>query len=174
MKKSLFCFLILLLVPLASMAYDFEVDGIYYNFTGNSSVAVSVTYKGDDPWSDDYRGPYSGHITIPSAVKYNSKSYAVTSIGDYAFCNCSGLTSITIPKGVTSIGVETFERCPQQEQSCGTGVQTVRQCAMEIKRTVGRLLPPHQGKKRSFTGNGCYRQDNGGNLLYDGQKQKRI
>ena len=197
MKKSLLCFLILLMVPLVSMAYDFEVDGIYYNFTGNSSVAVSVTYKGDDPWSDDYRGPYSGHITIPSAVKYNSKSYAVTSIGDYAFCNCSGLTSITIPegvtsigdlafcgcsgltsitipKGVTSIGVETFERCPQQEQSCGTGVQTVRQCAMEIKRTVGRLLPPHQGKKRPFTGNGCYRQENGGNLLYDGQKQKRI
>ena len=134
MKKSLLCFLILLMAPLVSMAYDFEVDGIYYNFTGNSSVAVSVTYKGDDPWSDDYRGPYSGHITIPSAVKYNSKSYAVTSIGDYAFCNCSGLTSITIPegvtsigdlafcgcsgltsitipKGVTSIGVETFERC---------------------------------------------------------------
>lgn len=183
------------MAPLASMAYDFEVDGIYYKLTGNSSVAV--TYKVTPTGSSDYTAPYSDHITIPSTVNYNNRFYAVTSIGDYAFCNCSGLTSITIPegvtsigdlafcgcsgltsitipKGVTSIGVETFERCPQQEQSCGTGVQTVRQCAMEIKRTVGRLLPPHQGKKRPFTGNGCYRQENGGNLLYDGQKQKRI
>ncbi|MBR2232015.1 MAG: leucine-rich repeat domain-containing protein [Prevotella sp.] len=29
---------------------------------------------------------------------------SVTSIGDYAFCGCSGLTSITIPESVTSIG----------------------------------------------------------------------
>ena len=33
----------------------------------------------------------------------------VTSIGDFAFCNCSGLTSITIPEGVTSIG--SFSGC---------------------------------------------------------------
>jgi hypothetical protein len=35
----------------------------------------------------------------------------VTSIGSYAFCNCTGLTSITIPNGVTSIGSNAFENC---------------------------------------------------------------
>ena len=35
----------------------------------------------------------------------------VTSIGNYAFHNCSSLTSITIPEGVTSIGESTFSRC---------------------------------------------------------------
>ena len=35
----------------------------------------------------------------------------VTSIGDYAFCGCSGLTSITIPSGVTSIGEYAFYDC---------------------------------------------------------------
>ena len=109
MKNSLLCFLILLMMPLASMAYDFEVDGIYYKFTGSSSVAV--TYKGDDPWSSDNTASYSGQITIPSTVNYNNKSYSVTSIGNSAFFYFSGLTSITIPEGVTSIGSGTFSGC---------------------------------------------------------------
>ena len=36
---------------------------------------------------------------------------SVTSIGDYAFSECSGLTSITIPNSVTSIGYEAFRGC---------------------------------------------------------------
>ncbi len=107
MKKSLLCFLILLMVPLASMAYDFEVDGIYYKLTGSSSVAV--TYKVKPTWNST--GSYSGHITIPSAVNHNNKSYAVTSIGDSAFYCCSSLTSITIPESVTSMGSSAFEDC---------------------------------------------------------------
>ena len=38
----------------------------------------------------------------------NGKAYAIY---QYAFCNCSGLTSITIPDGVTSIGSDAFEDC---------------------------------------------------------------
>ena len=40
--------------------------------------------------------------TIPSSV---------TSIGDYAFCGCSSLTSVTIPTSVTSIGNWAFSGC---------------------------------------------------------------
>ena len=35
----------------------------------------------------------------------------VTSIGDYAFYNCSALTSITVPKNVVVIGESTFANC---------------------------------------------------------------
>ena len=35
----------------------------------------------------------------------------VTSIGDYAFRECSGLTSLTLPSGVTEIGARAFSGC---------------------------------------------------------------
>ena len=41
-------------------------------------------------------------ITIPSSI---------TSIGDYAFDGCTGLTSITIPNSVTNIGSHAFAVC---------------------------------------------------------------
>ena len=37
--------------------------------------------------------------------------YSVMSIGDWAFCGCSGLTSVTIPNSVTSIGNRAFYGC---------------------------------------------------------------
>ncbi len=36
---------------------------------------------------------------------------SVTSIGEYAFCGCTGLTSMTIPNSVTSIGDYAFSGC---------------------------------------------------------------
>lgn len=36
---------------------------------------------------------------------------SVTSIGNFAFCNCSGLTSVSIPNSVTSIGNYAFYGC---------------------------------------------------------------
>ena len=59
-------------------------------------------------------GPYqdaSGYISIPAAITNGENTYTVTSIGDYAFANCSGLTSVTIPDGVTSIGDYAFYFC---------------------------------------------------------------
>ena len=46
-------------------------------------------------------------VDIPE--KIDGKS--VTSIGEYAFCNCTSFTSITIPDSVTSIGNDAFNGC---------------------------------------------------------------
>ena len=76
-----------------------EVDGIYYDI---SETTATVTY-GDNK--------YSGDIVIPESITYNGSKYSVTSIGDWAFSFCSGLTSVTIPNSVTIIGRYAFDGC---------------------------------------------------------------
>jgi len=50
-------------------------------------------------------------IAVPSASGDFTIPNSVTSIGSYAFYQCSGLTSITIPNSVTSIGSAAFYGC---------------------------------------------------------------
>ena len=91
-----------LLLPAIATAHDFVVDGIYYDININGNEAT-VTYNGSNikfPIGD-----YSGSVTIPSSVTYNGVTYSVTSIGRSTFSMCSGLTSVTIPNTVTSIGI---------------------------------------------------------------------
>ena len=97
---------LLLLCRMVASAHDFEVDGIYYNIISSSDLTVGVTYE-DDLFEYEYRG----EVVIPATVTYNSKTYSVTSIGNYAFNGCDGLTSITIPNSVTSIGNSAFNGC---------------------------------------------------------------
>ena len=97
---------LLLLCRMVASAHDFEVDGIYYNIISSSDFTVGVTYE-DDLFEYEYRG----EVVIPATVTYNSKTYSVTSIGNYAFNGCDGLTSITIPNSVTSIGNYAFSIC---------------------------------------------------------------
>ena len=63
----------------------------------------------------------SGALEIPSVVKSEGNSCKVFSIGDAAFSNCSSLTSISIPEGVTSIGERAFYNCSSLEAFNGEG-----------------------------------------------------
>ena len=98
--------LLLSSVPLTANAHDFEVGGIYYLIDGTNAT---VTYRGSS--YDEYSNEYSGNVVIPESVTYNGATYSVTSIGTYAFRDCSGLTSVTIGNSVTSIGNWAFSGC---------------------------------------------------------------
>lgn len=69
-------------------------EGMMYNYSYGSS------YFSTAPWKE-----YQSIITIAEIES------GVTSIGNYAFYNCSSLTSVTIPNSVTSIGDFSFYNC---------------------------------------------------------------
>ena len=100
MKKYLFLLLALFICTFAH-AYDVEIDGIYYNLIGNGKAA-EVTQNPNK---------YTGVVDIPEKVTYDNVQYPVKGIGQSAFSECSGLTSITIPHSVTSIGNNAFRGC---------------------------------------------------------------
>ena len=104
--KQLLMTVAVLLCSVVATAHDLEVDGIYYNISGDEAI---VTYKGDS--YNAYSNEYSGSVVIPESIICDGKSYSVTSIGRDAFYNCSGLTSVTIPNSVTSIGEGAFCVC---------------------------------------------------------------
>ncbi len=91
-----------LLCSAAVHAYDFEVDGIYYNTISSTDFTVGVTH-GDNK--------YSGNITIPSTVTYKSRILTVISIESSAFSVCDNLYSVTIPNSVTDIKYLAFNLC---------------------------------------------------------------
>ena len=70
------------------LSYELNEDGIGYTVVGIGTY----TYT---------------ELDIPTT--YNG--LPVTSIGKFAFRDCTKLTSITIPNSVTSIGEDAFERC---------------------------------------------------------------
>ena len=71
------------------------IDGDFIWLENNSAVTLAA-YLGN-----------ATELILPTDYDANS----ITSIGDYAFSNCSDLTSITIPNSITSIGDYAFSGC---------------------------------------------------------------
>lgn len=106
-------FILLMLIPLANTVKGdgvkktawTEIDGISYRIYiyDNSEGKATVMKKND--------ASYQGNIVIPEYITYQGKQYQVAFLQDYAFMNCKGLTSVTLPGSISSISMAAFSLC---------------------------------------------------------------
>ena len=105
--------MIFTLLPMSAFAADVVAEGTcgdnltWTLDTGTWELVISgtgamkdYTYSNEAPWYS-YRG----------SIKIITIGNSVTSIGNYAFYNCTGLTGITIPDSVKGIGYKAFWNC---------------------------------------------------------------
>nr|WP_316620553.1 leucine-rich repeat protein [uncultured Ruminococcus sp.] len=92
-------------------------NGAMRDYSSKYSYGTSITIA---PWGDNIKTVViEGGVTSIGeyAFEYCTGLTSVTignsvaSIGDYAFYKCTGLTSVTIPDSVTSIGSSAFSGC---------------------------------------------------------------
>lgn len=105
MKKKIFKSLLAIACLLCSTnasAYDFEVDGIYYDVVSLGELTCKVTKS---------NSKYSGDIVIPATVNYANRTLTVVEIESEVFRSCENLTGITIPNTISSIGNYMFRGC---------------------------------------------------------------
>ena len=125
MKKTLLILAALLCCCFALKAQDFTYENLNYHVTGTNPPTVELTGHTEGFTAHDF--------VIPSTVEDNDgTSYSVTSIGNYAFFNCSGFTgSLTIPNSVTSIGWVAFINCSGFNGSLtiGNAVTSIKEMA---------------------------------------------
>ena len=92
--------------PTAGVEYTISFNGRYATVTGYTGSATNIVI------SNDYEG-------VP-----------VTAIGDYAFSDCTSITSVTIPGTITEIGDSAFADCKKLTSvTIPETVTTIGDCA---------------------------------------------
>ena len=101
-KKLFPCFIAVAVVLICAFALPTEAQA-----ASESDLSFTLNSDGNSYMVSRCFNLVRGELVIP-ATHYGKP---VTSIGNSAFFNCTGLTSITIPDSVTSIGDEAFTNC---------------------------------------------------------------
>ena len=104
--------------------YEQSSDGSYAvsGYSGSSAEVVIASVWRGQPVTAIGDGAFSNCAGLTSVIIPNS----VTSIGDYAFQGCGGLTSVTIPDSVTGIGDSAFSYCSGLTSvTIGNGVTSI-------------------------------------------------
>lgn len=125
MKTTILKSVMAVLVALFTLnvhAYDFEVDGIYYNIISTNDMTCEITATANVVDIPDYyyaspgkktpsaKSLYTGNFIVPEKVTFKGRTLSVIRIGDCAFYG-SDISSIKIAQTIQKIGVHAFSGC---------------------------------------------------------------
>ncbi len=125
-------------VSINTFAYDFQVNGIYYKITSDSTV--SVTYGGSGGY--DSGNFYSGNIIIPSTVLYNSVTYTVTEIANNAFYK-QNVDTVELANSITKIGEQAFESSSVSRVFFSNNLQSIGRDAFRQCESLDEVILPN-------------------------------
>lgn len=140
-----------------------KLASVYYNGTISDWCSITFGSETSNPmWFAEklYIGNelVSGDLVIPDGV---------TSIGDYAFLNLYGLTSVTIPDSVKTIGYQAFYWCKGiTKVTIGDGVTKIEDEAFYVCKGMTDLI---LGSSVEYVGNKAFNAcDKLENVYYSG------
>ena len=85
-----------------------DVGGKHYRLDEKRQTA-ELTYLSYDSLNVD---AYRGVLDVPTEIATKDSRYQVTGVTPFACVYCEGLTSVTLPEGVTHVGFGAFSDCP--------------------------------------------------------------
>lgn len=122
-------------VASSATQYDYEVDGLFYRELGNGEVEVTfhdsascVYYyvsESDNNNPDAKHKYYSGDVSVPAVVTTPVGERRVVRVGDWAFAYADGVTSVTLPEGIKTIGTGAFFRTDLSRLTLPTGLESI-------------------------------------------------
>ena len=110
---------------------EFEHEGLLYGITSEQTVEVLPQWD----------NPYSGAINIPQTVEHGGTTYIVTALGESAFESCTGVTSVTLPATIRSIGANCFYNCNFTSLQLPDSLRTLGDYAFLYSRVGALHLP---------------------------------
>ena len=110
MRKTFTLLIALLALTVSAWATPIQVGDFYYEIRDYGvTYAELVKVSGEYDWKSYYE--VSGDITIPGTINDGVDDYPVFGIGNTAFGECTGITSVTVEEGVNYISNFAFMGC---------------------------------------------------------------
>ena len=135
----------------SNLAWTLESEGMFDNnatlrITGTGTMAAYDEFE-PAPWN-------SSRVSIQSVII----GEGVTSIGDYAFYECSNLASATVPESVTSIGAHAFSGCRSLTLTIPENVTRIGEYAFYgCQKLTSAVIPEGVTSIGDFTFYGCHK-----------------